>query len=144
MQLRNRKGAHVIIEQVFLIIMGVVILVMVINIFYGIRTSTTDYIAGEQLRSISVYVGSAVIQAYNNGQYADESKIYLELPDYAGSYAYEVYFSDTSVVASARNVNLSQSLKLNNIVANLKGRISPGGGRPYVLYDGSEVELGVE
>jgi hypothetical protein len=148
MLLRNRKGAHVIIEQVFLVIMGVAILVMVMNIFYGIRTSTTDFIAGEQLHSISVYTGSAAIQVYTNGQYADYGKIYLELPDRAGTYGYEVYFNSTSkhVVASARDADLSQSLKLNNITANLVGRISSGGGRPYVSYDAinDEIELGVE
>ncbi|HIJ98300.1 TPA: hypothetical protein H1009_04410, partial [archaeon] len=66
MMLENKKGASVILEQVFIVVFGVMILVLVVFVFATVRDKSTDFIAENQYELVANTVHSGIILAAQN------------------------------------------------------------------------------
>lgn len=131
--IKNRKGSHIVIEQVFLALMGVIIIMIVFSVFQDLRENTGEFVAEEQFKSVATYTHSAVIQAFESCRYSDFVKIQMELPTEIAEYPYTITLSNSNVTVEAiYDSSLTQSLQLYNINANLYGTAYSESGRYYL------------
>jgi hypothetical protein len=134
--IRNRKGTHIVIEQVFLALMGIVIIVLVFSVFQGLRENTGDFVAEQQFESVATYVHNAVIKAYETGRYSDFVKIRMELPAEIAEHPYTINLSNSNITVEALDdATLTQSLQIYNINANLNGKAYSEWSRYYLFYN---------
>ena len=140
--IRNRKGTHIVVEQVFLALMGVIIVVIVFSVFQGLKENTSEHVAEEQFLSVATYVQSAIIQAYETGNYANSVRVQMELPAEIAEHPYTITLSNKLITVEATDdASLTQSLQIYNINAYLNGKAYSESGRYYLFYNKTAGEM---
>lgn len=134
--LKNKKGVHILLEQVFIVAFGIIIFVMVVLVFANLKTSSTEFIVETQYKNVATYVQNAVIQADENMKFSDSGRIILDIPSRIGDQSYEVYLNDTAVLVVSSVGITNRTIDAYKTGATMSGNISStGGGRFFITYN---------
>ncbi len=138
MNFKNNKGEALIIEQVFVLLFGVLILVTVITVFANVRDDAYEFVGEEQMGVVGNYVHTALIKAQRSMEVSSYGKIRLDIPAQAGGDTYYVYLNNTSIKVAESAGYLNYTVDIANIDKNLFGNISSSaGGKKYIIYNSS-------
>lgn len=135
--LKHNKGASVILENVFIILFGILLLVLTVVVFTSVRDSSVDFISKAQYENVANYVLSGITIASRNMRISDYGRIFLELPDNIGGATYRIsIFNNTTInVTDAQNVK-SAFVQIFNVNATILGNTTTtGGGRVFLEYN---------
>lgn len=135
--LKNTKGASLILEQVFIMLFGVFILILVVLIFASVRDHSIGYITEQQYKGVATYVLSGVIIANENMRIGNSSgRIFLDLPDKIGGETYLVSITGNNINVTDLGRVKNASVQIFSINATVVGNISSGsGGRIFLAYN---------
>ena len=134
--LSNRKGASVFVEQIFIILFGVVLFIMVITSFALVRDKALDFMAEAQFKSIGTYVQNAVVQAATGTEFSEYGRIVLSLPPTVAQRSYKVYLNNTTIQVIVPDGTLNSTINMYKVDLTLSGNISStAGGRHFVTYN---------
>lgn len=134
--LRNKKAASVLIEQIFVLMFGILILIMIITVFTTLRTKSFDFVAASQFGSIASYVHNGVIIAEQSMRVSDTGKVFLDLPDRVVDRAYRIEIKNNAINVTDLAGAINASKTLFNITASVSGNVSSGGGgRIFLFYN---------
>jgi hypothetical protein len=141
--MRNSRGSMLIMEQIFIIIFGIIIFVSVVGVIGSFRRGVSSSVAGSSFEEIGGMVHSAVVDAYLLRNFSTSGRILLELPQKIGNDNYMVYLYQNNItVSSLDNVTLQRTVNIYNIETNLLGNISStAGGKSYVSYNTTHIYL---
>ncbi|HIK00057.1 TPA: hypothetical protein H1016_00775 [archaeon] len=133
---KNKKAASILIEQIFVLMFGILILVMVITVFTTLRAKSFDFVASSQFGSVASYVHNGVIIAEQNMRVANTGKVFLDLPDKVGDKPYRIEIKNNFINVTDLGGALNTSVALFNINATVSGNASSGGGgRIFLFYN---------
>ena len=132
----NEKGVTILLEQIFIILFGVLLLVMIITVFTALRDKSVNFVAGSQFESIGSYVHNGIIIADQDMRYSDTGKVFLDLPDKIGDTPYRISISNRIINVTDLNGAVNASIPIFNINATLAGNVSSGsGGRFFLIFN---------
>ena len=143
MMLENKKGASVILEQVFIVVFGVMILVLVVFVFATVRDKSTDFIAENQYELVANTVHSGIVLAAQNMRFFDNGRILLDIPDKIAGDSYKITIANNTTinVTDTRGIK-SAAVQFFNVNATVLGNPAnnttstfTGGGRIFIEYD---------
>ncbi len=141
--LGNKKAASVILEQVFIVVFGVMILVLVVLVFTTVRDESADFIAENQYELVANSIHSGIALAAKNMKFSDNGRIVLDIPDKIAGASYKISIVNNTTI----NVTDTQGVKgasvpLFNMNATVRGNPAnnttstfTGGGRIFIEYD---------
>lgn len=134
--IKNEKGAAVLLEQIFVVLFGILLLIMVVTVFTNLRTKSFDFVTGAQFSNIAGYVHNGAIIASQNMQISDSGKVFLDLPDKVGDRPYKVLISNNTINVTDLNGDISSSVQIFNVNSTISGNVSSGGGgRIFISYN---------
>lgn len=111
-------------------------LTSVLVVFTSLRDDSSDFIAAAQYDEVAAVVRSAIVQAYENGQFADYVRINVKLPEVLGGAPYRVSLinrTNDSIVVENLYGGLNRTLDLLNVNATVFGFYSSTGSGPCSL-----------
>ena len=133
---KNKKAASILIEQIFVLLFGILLSVMVITVFTSLRTKSFDFVATSQFGSIANYVHNGIIIAGEDMHISDTGKIFLDLPDKVGDKPYRIEIRDNIINVTDTAGALNASVTIFNINSTISGNASSGGGgRIFIFYN---------
>ncbi len=136
--LKNKKGISPMIEQVFVILFGLFLLIMIILVFTNLRTKSFEYVATSQFASVASYVHNGIVIAQQDMRVSDSGRVYLDLPDKIGDKPYRILIQNRTINITDIDGVLNASITLFNINATVVGNVSSGsGGRIFLFYNRS-------
>ena len=139
----NKKGASVILEQVFVVVFGIMILVLVVLVFTTFRDKSIDFIAENQYGLVANSVHSGIVLAAKNMKFSDNGRIVLDIPGKIAGASYKIIVSNNTTinVTDTQGVK-SASVQFFNVNATVRGHFAnnttatfSGGGRIFIEYD---------
>jgi len=132
--MKSRRGSTIVLEQIFITIFSVMMLVMVLTTFANLRSDVLEFTAENQFSNVANYVHTSIVQAFVGTQTSSYGKVPITLPSKIGSYSYGVYLNNTSVRVSTYHGDISRSVPIANIdqVMTISGNVSSGDGH-YVM-----------
>lgn len=137
--IKNDKAISLIIEQVFIILFGIMIFVTVITVFSDVRSDTYDFVSEEQMGVVGNYVHSSVVTAKQAMEFSDYGKMLIEIPSETAGTPYYVYLNNSSIKVVETKGYLNYTVNISNSGSNLFGNISStSGGKHYVVYNKSD------
>ena len=142
---RNKKGQGAMIEQLFVVLFGVFLLVMVVAVFTNLRGKSFEFIGSSQLERVANYVHDGIIIADQNMRVSDTGKIFLDLPDRVGDTSYKIQIINNTINVTDLAGSINASVGVFNINATVAGNISSGGGgRIFLSYNKSSKTITLE
>lgn len=140
--LKNRRAAIQILEQTFVVIFGVVMLILVILVFSNVAKSVSNYVAEAQFKNIANYVHNGIIQVYINGRFVDNYTVYLDIPPSISSHTYTVIIEEGYVKVRDTMSSINNSVLIYKLNVTINGNISStSGGIPYLFYNTSDTSI---
>ncbi|MFH1424955.1 MAG: hypothetical protein ABIG20_04785 [archaeon] len=141
----NRKGAAMVVEQAFIAVFGIVILITVMIVFSNLRIDFSKHVAEAQFDEVGAVTHNAVLQAYENGKYANSAKVVVRLPGKLGGMPYTVSLTNDNITVQNIYGDVNRTLGVMNITANLSGNCSSTGSGPCVVeYNSSSGNITLE
>ncbi|HIJ97955.1 TPA: hypothetical protein H1009_02590 [archaeon] len=136
---QNTKAASVILEQVFIALFGIILLVLVVVAFTSVRDKAIDHISGDQYATVANTVHSGLLLASRNMKISETGVVFLDIPDRIGGSSYRILvYNNASIMVQSISRSKNSSVQFFNVNANVFGNeTATGGGRVYWEYNRS-------
>ena len=135
MPIQNKRGFAVIIEQVFITLFSVLMLLMIILVFSNLKDNVLEFTQRVHFREVGGMLHNAVATAFANLEYSDSGRIELKLPHYIGGDFYIMNLTNDEIFIQDRGNTVNCTEDLLAINATLSGRLSSTGGvKHYVSW----------
>ena len=135
--LKNEKGVTIVLEQIFILLFGILLLVMIITVFTALRGNAANFVAGSQFKTIASYVHNGVLIAVSEMDRSDSGKIFLDLPDKVGDTPYRVLIQNNGINVTDLSGVLNASVNIFSVNATVSGNVSSGAARYFLSYNRS-------
>ncbi|MDP7282684.1 MAG: hypothetical protein QF475_03555 [Candidatus Undinarchaeales archaeon] len=122
--MRNCKGSATVMEQVFIMVFGVLILITVVVTFSQLRQDTVEYAATPQFEAVAQQIHAVIATAQENMRTADFGYISFTIPHEIAGENYVVRFNTTHIRVEDFAGNLNQSVMLTQSNITVLGNIS--------------------
>jgi len=124
--MRNTKGVSAIMEQVFIMVFGVVMLIAVVVTFSQLKDDTIEYSAVPQYEAVAQHIHSVIVSAQAHMKIADHGQLSFTIPGKIAGESYIVRVNNTSVMVENFEKTVNQTVALSNVNATVSGNISSG------------------
>jgi len=122
--MRNSKGVSAIMEQVFVMVFGVLILITIVVTFSQLKTDTVEYSASVQYEAVAQHVHSVVVSAQSHMKLADSGYIGFTIPEKIAGDNYIVRVNSTHLRVENFPQSMNQTIALSEVNATVSGDIS--------------------
>jgi len=124
--MRNTKGTSTILEQVLVMLFGVMILITVIVTFSQVKTDTVEYSAVPQFGAVAQHVHAVVASAAIHMQHADTGNLGIVIPRKIAGQDYIVRVNSTHVKVENFEKSINTTVPLVQANVTVSGTISSG------------------
>ncbi len=137
MKIKNKKGASVLIEQIFIVLFGIILLVLIVVVFSTVREKSIDSVSQTQYEGIANQVLSGIAIANKDMQISEIGRVFLDLPDRVGGEPYRISIvnGQTINVTDLGNVK-NATVAIFNFNSSVSGNVSSGS-RIFLEYNKS-------
>lgn len=142
--MRNSKGASTVMEQVLILLFGVLVLITVVVTFSQLKDDSVSYSAGPQFQAVAQQVNAVLASAQEHMQLAGYGYIGFEIPPKIAGKSYIVVINSTHIRVEdfQQEINRTALLVSGNIT--ITGNISSensGKGRVYFNATSRTIEF---
>ena len=122
--MRNTKGVSAILEQVFILLFGVLILITVVVTFSQLKDDTVEYSAAPQFETVAQQVQAAIAVAQRQMSITDFGYVGFSIPAKIAGADYAVRINNTHIRVENFQNTINKSINLANMGVSISGSIS--------------------
>jgi len=122
--MRNSKGVSAIMEQVFIMVFGVLILITVVLTFSQLKKDTVEYSAVPQYEAVAQHVHAVVISAQEHMNWAGNGYLGFTIPEKIAGENYIVRVNNTHIRVENFPRTINQTILMAQANITIYGNIS--------------------
>ena len=122
--MRNSKGVSAIMEQVFIMAFGVLVLITVVVTFSQLKDDSIEYSSGEQFEAVAQQVHSTIVLASQSMSTAGDGYLNVPIPEKVAGDHYIVRVNSTHIRVENFERTVNSTVLLSGINATISGNLS--------------------